>query len=240
MLPIIRSNTNGTMRFETTDLGPEIKFMCLAESYYLLDKENKVCFGADFRKVAQEFKVEKKETVDEFEKRIKDIQGQMPSYGFSVHGRDLGGIHLNWGEKYSIIHLPWEWNFYKRWEQVKLYNWNKDIPQEYAWIEVPQYGYDHGKIADKYQSYYNYNLSNGELQTVIATYYVSKMEWRWRWLPFLPWPNLTKVSISVNFSDEVGERSGSWKGGVTGCGHEMKKGESAEDTLRRMEKEVKL
>ena len=34
-----------------------------------------------------------------------------------------------------------------------------------------------------------------------------------------------------------GERNGSWKGGVLGCGWDMLKGETPLDTLRRMERE---
>jgi len=44
----------------------------------------------------------------------------------------------------------------------------------------------------------------------------------------------------VKFSDEVGERTGSWKGGVIGTGSEMRPGESPEQCLRRMERERKF
>ena len=46
--------------------------------------------------------------------------------------------------------------------------------------------------------------------------------------------------MSVNFSDEVGERSGSWKGGTLGCGYDLLKNETMEQCLRRMEKERKF
>ena len=39
----------------------------------------------------------------------------------------------------------------------------------------------------------------------------------------------------VSFSDEVGEKSGSWKGGTVGCGFEINPNESMIDALRRME-----
>ena len=47
-------------------------------------------------------------------------------------------------------------------------------------------------------------------------------------------------SIDIDFNDEVGEETGSWKGGCTGCGYTMLDGELPEQTLRRMEKERKF
>lgn len=46
--------------------------------------------------------------------------------------------------------------------------------------------------------------------------------------------------IDIEFSDEVGERTGSWKGGVLGCGFDMLPGERPVDALRRMELERKF
>jgi len=51
---------------------------------------------------------------------------------------------------------------------------------------------------------------------------------------------LKKQSIDVSFSGEVGERSGSWKGGTIACGYTMLPDESAENTLRRMERDRKF
>lgn len=47
-------------------------------------------------------------------------------------------------------------------------------------------------------------------------------------------------TIDVEFDDEVGERSGSWKGGTMGCGYEMRASETPWETLRRMERERKF
>jgi len=40
----------------------------------------------------------------------------------------------------------------------------------------------------------------------------------------LNWTPITRTAhyIDVQFSDEVGERSGSWKGGTIGCAYEMR------------------
>ena len=50
-----------------------------------------------------------------------------------------------------------------------------------------------------------------------------------------------RKSDGKDFQDgEVGEQSGSWKGGVIGTGYTMKRGETAEMTLRRMEVEYRV
>jgi len=48
---------------------------------------------------------------------------------------------------------------------------------------------------------------------------------------------MTRRTIAVEFNEEVGERTGSWKGGVLGCGYDMKPGETRLECLRRMERE---
>ena len=87
---------------------------------------------------------------------------------------------------------------------------------------------------------YQYRLKSGEIQRRIATVFVERREWR----PLIfQWTRLfakVRTTIDVVFDDEVGERTGSWKGGCTGCGYEMLPGETAEQTLRRMEMERKF
>lgn len=87
---------------------------------------------------------------------------------------------------------------------------------------------------------YRYVLKNGQVQNRTATVGIERRAWRPR---CLKWTSLfEKVStvIDVRFSDEVGERTGSWKGGCIGCGYDLLPGESAEQCLRRMEKERKF
>ena len=55
----------------------------------------------------------------------------------------------------------------------------------------------------------------------------------------MPFRRVSKY-INIDFSDEVGERSGSWKGGRLGCSYNMQPGETPLQTLRRMEAERKF
>ena len=91
----------------------------------------------------------------------------------------------------------------------------------------------HEVLTEKETHPYRYLLDNGDVQCVSATIYKERRKWTRRWLP---WSKVS-TAIWVEFDKEVGERTGSWKGGVTGCGYEMKLNETPKQTLRRMERE---
>lgn len=86
---------------------------------------------------------------------------------------------------------------------------------------------------------YRYVLKNGNSQERQATVYVDRMIWRARWWPVIPRQKV-RTSINVNFDSEVGEGTGSWKGGCIGCGYEMLPNETPLECLRRMEVERKF
>jgi hypothetical protein len=159
----------------------------------------------------------------------------MDSWGFSFVGGD--SIHLHWGEYCKIIHLPWDW---KHCATLQLMN-------DRSWRNAKEISLDSFCLAsnspDAWRATYSYvyRLNSGEVQERWADVTVDRMEWRWKWFGrFLPWPRLRRQSINVNFNDEVGERTGSWKGGCIGCGYTMLRGETPEVTLRRMEFERKF
>lgn len=87
---------------------------------------------------------------------------------------------------------------------------------------------------------YTYTLKRGEVQNRTATVHVERMSWRPKCLRWTRLLEKSRTSIEVSFSDEVGERSGSWKGGCIGCGYEIKPGETPLETLSRMERERKF
>jgi hypothetical protein len=87
---------------------------------------------------------------------------------------------------------------------------------------------------------YRYILKNGEIQDRTATVFVDRMAWRPKCLKWTSLFEKERQTIDVQFNDEVGEKSGSWKGGCIGCSYEMLPGESPEQTLRRMEAERKF
>ena len=87
---------------------------------------------------------------------------------------------------------------------------------------------------------YRYRLKSGEIQERKATVYIEEREWRWRCFQWLPYPRMISRCISIEFDGEVGEGTGSWKGGAIGCGYEMLPNETIIGTLKRMESERKF
>ena len=71
------------------------------------------------------------------------------------------------------------------------------------------------------------------VQERIATVKEERRLWTRPWLPH----KRESHYIDINFDKEVGERSGSWKGGVMGCSYDMLPTDNALTALRRMERE---
>jgi hypothetical protein len=106
-------------------------------------------------------------------------------------------------------------------------------PQKY--IRMP-WGWKHRehRVESQPMAYsYQYERESGEIQKRSAT--ITKESRIWT-RPWLPWKKVCR-SINVEFSDEVGEGTGSCKGGTTGCSYEMLPHETPLECLRRMERE---
>ena len=82
---------------------------------------------------------------------------------------------------------------------------------------------------------YFYVLNNGSVQRRMATIQVTEREWRPHWFKWLSLTKKVRKSIDIEFNEEVGERTGTWKGGTLGCSYEMLPNETPRQTLRRME-----
>lgn len=147
-----------------------------------------------------------------------------------------GKGNLDGGNKWWTFQMPWSWDCVRTSALRKDGTWEneyklgkkkfwKDSWNEILWSETFPYAY---------------TLRNGEIQERLATVKVEEREWRWRGLKWLSFPKKLRKTISVEFNEEVGERTGSWKGGVTGCGYDLKKDETPLECLRRMEKERKF
>lgn len=154
--------------------------------------------------------------------------GEWQTFGFSLVD---DSVHFNWGYKCRVKAWPWAYRFLK----------NEVFSVDGLW--VPYVGSWEQKDPDRRKTEtfgYAYILKSGEVQHRMAEVYVERYTWRRRWLYWTSWRQMERTSINVTFSDEVGERSGSWKGGTIGCSYEMKPRESVERCLRRMEQERKF
>lgn len=182
-----------------------------------------------------------------------------PSWGGSWAFNDA--IHFHWGERCKIIYMPWTWEWVRTsylahdgttWFTEYAASWMaRGAPVGEWWVQGWRRLDEHRAKYDatmvkldgikwRRDFAYTYTLRSGEVQKRVATVTVEEREWRRRWTYWFKLGAKVRRTIAVEFDQEVGERSGTWKGGVLGCGYEMRPGESAEDCLRRMERERKL
>ena len=76
-----------------------------------------------------------------------------------------------------------------------------------------------------------------DAQVIPCKFWVEEMEWRPKWLKWTKRFAKIKRFIEVEFSQEVGSKKGTWKGGTVGCSYDMLDDERPMDCMRRMEKE---
>jgi hypothetical protein len=119
--------------------------------------------------------------------------------------------------------------------RLSVPGWTAASETHFRWRAETRFLFSHSLPRWKKDLPYRYVLRSGTVQERTATIGVSEREYRWRWFMWLPRPRMVKRTI-----DQVGERSGSWKGGCLGCSYELRPGETPDDCLRRMERERKF
>jgi len=158
-------------------------------------------------------------------------------WGFTYYfSRDMRhDIHLKFGDKSKIIELPTMWEWQRTSTLLNDGTWDNETKGN----RKPFTGEENLNIFKETHTY-TYTLESGVVQRRKATITVREMEWRRRALQWTNKFNMVIKSIDINFDEEVGERSGSWKGGCIGCGYNMNKNETPYETLKRMQKERKF
>ena len=162
-------------------------------------------------------------------------------YGITFFERQ---IHFHWDET-KVINLPWHWEIVRHDLLLpggSVYYSNryplKKKQQSFYWYEVlegkrspyPEYG-----VSVKAAEYIDiiHTLKNGTVQKAKIRLAGEEREWRWKWLRWLPWPRFIRRTVDCSSDIELGERSGSWKGGMMGWSCEWRKNETMEDAFWR-------
>jgi len=169
-----------------------------------------------------------------YRKELYD-QSSVPSYGIYFHAKQ---IWINVGNKITSFELPWYWEWIRTSCLVKDGSWtsetrkkrNMEFWDDNKWKDII--------FSETYP--YKYTSKYGDEQFCLATIRVEEREWRWKWFTWLKFNRLIRKDIEIQFSDDIGERKGSWKGGTTGCSYTMRKRETPYETLKRMEIERKF
>lgn len=130
-----------------------------------------------------------------------------------------GDCHWNWYLPWDLSHVLTEVRKPDGTWVKKVNSWDEREPDG-RWVGVYPY---------------RYTTRRGEVQETTATVYVERMTWAWRWFKRLGWPRKVRTDLWIEFADEMGDARGSWKGGTIGCGWDLRKNETPEQSLRRME-----
>lgn len=138
----------------------------------------------------------------------------------------FGSIVLCWGNWTKFIHMPWEFTHISSNVLLPDGSWSKR--------QASYEGNDGRKL---WTFDYRYTLRSGEVQQRVATVHVERIEWRRKFLKWCPWFAKVQQGMWIEFNGEVGERTGSWKGGTIGCGWDLNPCETVENAIRRMERE---
>lgn len=160
-----------------------------------------------------------------------------PKWGIAYHNSTLwiyrgGKGNMKGGNKWWTFYAPWSWQWVRTSNLKKNGAWEHEVKGERK-----DFYKDTWKGILWSETYpYRYVLKSGEVQDRLATVKVEEMEWRWHWFKWLGFPKKVRTSIGIQFNDEVGERTGSWKGGTIGCSYELLANETPLESLRRMEK----
>jgi hypothetical protein len=164
-----------------------------------------------------------------------------PRYGFYLYGEGkfFESLWFCWGMKYWCINMPWSLTWVRTSFLRKDGNWEHDTNEERLGGDSKQF-WDKDKWKDILWSEthpYRYILKSGKIQDREARIMVEEMEWRPRWFKWTSLFSKVRKYINIEFDGEVGERSGSWKGGTVGCGYTLLPNETPLQCLRRMESE---
>ena len=172
-----------------------------------------------------------------------------PRYGIAIHNNAFwiytGGKYdesigqCTGNDQWITWDLPFfTWVFEGHWIKDQNSKWVKMQQTKLGVGDSNPSPYKFRKTRAHAETYsYVYILDDGTVQNRTARCTEEYRAWHRKWAPALvKWSRV----IDVEFNDEVGERSGSWKGGVLGCSYEMYDNETMGEALRRMEVERKF
>lgn len=178
-------------------------------------------------------------TICQAEEKWQRFNGK--SYGFYVYTciSNFTTFVFQWGKYSKHIEMPWTYEWYSKeildfdgevvyYDSVKM----RHIPFKNRWKTEEFWEKEVSKQVD-----YTYHLKNGEIQNRTATIFHTRNTYTMRGLP---WIKKTYNYVDYAFNDEVGEQTGSWKGGVLASSEIIKDGETPLQAFRRMEEERKF
>jgi hypothetical protein len=200
--------------------------------YKKIEIENSI---KDHRKYKLKKLTNKKIKIKKKYKKILYDQCEPPQYGIYICDNQLC---ICYGEKTKLYDFPWSLAWIRtsfltvdgKWINETANTRDMNLWDENKWKNII--------MTETYP--YTYITKNNTIQECLATIKVEEREWRWKSFKWLKLTRKIRKDINVSFNSEIGEKKGSWKGGVLGCSYEMRYNETPYQTLKRMEKERKF
>ncbi len=177
-----------------------------------------------------------------------DIFTEPPEYGISFHDDVLW---IPYGKRSFTINMPWQWEIVRHdlllpdgsvyWRNVY-----RDGPRQrqnhYSWYEIldgdrSPYKSEQDSCLNQVRCAdyidLNHHTKSGMFQPARIRLCGEEREWRWRWFKWLPFPRKIQRTVDCWSDAELGDRAGSWKGGMLGWSVEWEKDESMKSAFYR-------
>lgn len=171
--------------------------------------------------------------------RSKYDECDPPRYGFYFYGEGKwfpDCICFNYGRKYKFIYFPWSYDWVRTSVYLKTGKWEHETKGNRK--DFFENEWDDKILYETYPYAYIFRESGHQFTKAKISMY--EREWRPKWFKWTKLFGRVSKTIDVKFEDEIGDGAGSYKGGVLGCGYEMREGETMKQTLFRMMKERKF
>ena len=164
--------------------------------------------------------------------KVKPYKGEFghdstKQYGLTFFERS---IHLHWGKTW-VHYLPWSWEIVRHdllFPNGDLYYRNKypvyrlgKRKKTYSWYDILEGNespYPSSTAETQVAEYVTlvHYTKDGRKQEAKIRLTGEEREWRWTWFKWLPWPRIKKRVVDCWSDQELGEKAGSWKGGMIG------------------------
>ena len=165
------------------------------------------------------------------------------SWGFNYHDNTIwiyigGGGNFEGGKKSKTITMPWYIEWYRKSTLLKDDTWHHETKKNRKnWFgNVSEVGSHRWLEANRIEQDYDYT-DKYDNTVIQASYYVEETDYRMKGLKWTSLFSKVRRDIQVNFLSQVGREKGSFKGGVLGCGYEIKGDETPRECIERMERE---
>lgn len=171
------------------------------------------------------------------------------AWGFNYHDNTIwvyigGAGNFDGGRKWVTIRMPWYYTWVRTSTLMKSgYDWFHETETNRVSWETDVNGETLGSYEwlKKHKHTETYNFIDKFDGTIVkATISVVEREWRPIWFKWVKLFAKVIRTIDVTFDQEVGKRKRSWKGGVIGCGYDLKSGETPYECLMRMQSECEF